>query len=90
VVDAGRFPVEDASELAVDHEELVLVEIAVDQDASMASACLEQLRPAPDLPAAAETVGGLRDRVPGGLRVEGAAQPLHVRGVKMRRRTGTG
>jgi hypothetical protein len=42
MVYAGGLPIEDAGELVVDDEELVPVEVTVDQDVSMASACLEQ------------------------------------------------
>src|SRR4029450_2332610 len=38
VVDAGRFPIEDARELTADDEELVLVDVAMDEDVSMPSA----------------------------------------------------
>jgi hypothetical protein len=78
VVDAGRLPIEDAGELIADDQELVLVDVAMDEDVSMASAQAEELGPSSQLTPAANPVGCLSRGPRTGLGVEGAAQPDHV------------
>lgn len=73
MVDPGRLPIEDAGELVVDHEELVLVDVAMDEDVSMPSSGFEQLGPLSELPTAAEAFRGLGGRIVCGLGVERAA-----------------
>jgi hypothetical protein len=90
VVDAGRFPIEDARELVVDDEELILMDVAMNEDMPMSSARVEELGPSTELLTAAEAIGCLSRGFSCGPGVERSAEPAHVRTVVMCGRSGSG
>ena len=83
MVDASRLPIEDPGELAVDGQQLILVDVAVHENVPMARRGSEHLTPPADAVTPVETLGRLGDGGDRGRRIESPAQPVHVGAIVM-------
>jgi hypothetical protein len=78
VVNARRLPIENAGELPIDHEELVLVDISVDEDVGELRCLLQALTPLFDSIDAIEAMSRFDNGSPTGVGIERSAKPTIV------------